>query len=213
MHELESQKTIDDNFGIPFVELSLNGKAIGKIVPGAFLEAAVAWNGCFFLVLSDGFDFEDSLSIHLLNANLDVLDSVCMSGMYSHDTFRQLTLVEPDILEFSFFIEERRRITLFVKPEFRVPLLNEPHHVSRRFGFRKRRCTSPMTAKRYIVRSTPHEDRLTHRTPLARNPAHRRTWPALDAALRHRLGRPGRLARRHTRRNGLLAPRPNRFLF
>ena len=102
-------------------------------------------------MLSDGFDFEDSLGIHLLNANLDVLDSVCMSGMfgmYSHDTFRQLTLVEPDILEVSFFIEERRRITLFVKPEFRFPLLNEPRRVSRRFGFRQRffverRCDRP----------------------------------------------------------------------
>ena len=41
MHELDSQTPIDDNFGIPFVELSLNRKATGKIVPDAFLEAAV----------------------------------------------------------------------------------------------------------------------------------------------------------------------------
>ncbi|MDB5847068.1 MAG: hypothetical protein JWP29_820 [Rhodoferax sp.] len=61
--------------GDPSSEILRDGKATGKRVAGAQLAAAVAWRDHVVLFALDGFIFEEFLHVHLLDAQLDVVDS------------------------------------------------------------------------------------------------------------------------------------------
>lgn len=60
----------------PQSEILHAGQATGKVVDGAVLEVMLRWNDHLLLFLTGDTPFEESLHIHLLNTNLDVIDSV-----------------------------------------------------------------------------------------------------------------------------------------
>ena len=119
----------------PKSEIILHGKATGKIVPGVVLEAAIGWREFYLLMLSDDIPYEDALNIHLLDQDLNLLDSVTLGGIYTTGSFSSLTLNEPSRVGFRFIGDTDWVIELLPEPVFRMPFISDPRGVGRRFGF------------------------------------------------------------------------------
>ena len=129
--------TITAKFGneIPTCEIVLNGKATGKLVSGAVLEAAVSWQEFYLLFLSDDIPQEDMLNIHFLDKNFNLLDSAILGNIYSTGSFSSLQLLQPDRVGFRFIGDTDWLIELLPKPALRLPFVTDPAGVRRRFGF------------------------------------------------------------------------------
>lgn len=133
--EFDLQKLpAEDGRADPRAEILRDGHATGKQLAGAQLAAAVAWKDQFLIFALDGFSFEEFLHVHLLDANLDLLDTACIGMVYANGTFDGLVLQEPDALEFNYFGTTRMRLTLFNTRRWRIPGLGEPLGVWRPFG-------------------------------------------------------------------------------
>jgi len=129
----------------PTSEFFLHGKSTGKIISGAVLEAAVQWEDRYLLFMTDDVPFEDMLSIHLLDAQLNMLDSALIGSPYSTGSFSSLELSEPNTVRFRFIGDTLWSIELLSRPGFRVPFISEPLGVYRPFGF----------SRQFIVRGNP----------------------------------------------------------
>jgi hypothetical protein len=129
----------------PTSELVYQGAPTGVVLAGAMLEAAVAWNESYLLFLTDDIPYEDSLHIHLLDANFQSQDTASLSSIYSTGSFSALTLMPPDQLVFRFFGDMDWRVELLSRPTARVPFLSEPAGVKRPMGF----------SRRFIIRAAP----------------------------------------------------------
>lgn len=138
---------------IPQAEILQDGKRTGAYVSGAFLEAAVQWNGWYMLFLTNNCDFEETLNIHLLDEHFHEMDSATMSWMYSTGAFKALELIQPRTVQFRFFGDTIWKVELLQKPSFRVPLLSEPAGVWRRWGF----------SRHFKVHGNPRPEKRTAR--------------------------------------------------
>jgi len=133
----------------PACEIFRNGQATGQQVRGAVLEAAAQWQSFTLLLTTDDIPFEELLHIHLLDAQLQLLDSATVGGMYSTGSFSLLESAEPDTLRFRFIGDTDWSVQVLPEPGFRVPLLSEPTGVSRSLGF----------SRHFIVRGQPQPER------------------------------------------------------
>jgi hypothetical protein len=131
--------------GEPISEILRHGQATGRQVPGVVLEAAAQWNSFTLLFTTDDTPFEEVLHIHLLDAQLNVLDSATVGGMYSTGSFSLLESPEPATLRFRFIGDTDWSVEVLPEPGFRVPLLSEPTGVSRPLGF----------SRHFVVRGQP----------------------------------------------------------
>jgi hypothetical protein len=134
-----------DEDEIPVSQILRNGVPTGKRISGAALEAAVRWKSHYLLFMTDDVPFEEMLGIHLLDANLNSLDSALIGGPYSSGSFSSLKLSEPDTVCFHFIGDTDWCIELLSSPQFRVPLISEPPGVKRPLGF----------SRHFIVRGSP----------------------------------------------------------
>ena len=105
------------------VRVVLDGQPSGCIVGGEELEAAIEWEDKFLLVLNDGVFWEEGLNIHLLGADLQVLDSISMAWAYTPGIFTRLSLQAPDTIEFSFPGETRWRLRMLPERRWQLPRL------------------------------------------------------------------------------------------
>lgn len=122
---------------IPKSEILLAGIPTGKIVPGAFLEAAVSWDNFYLLFMTDDIPQEDMLGIHLLDKKLNLIDSATLGAMYSTGSFSILKLIPPNSINFRFIGGIDWNIELLTKPALRLPFVTDPKGVSRKFGFKR----------------------------------------------------------------------------
>ena len=129
----------------PACEIFLNGQATNQQVPGAVLEAAAQWQAFTLLFTTDDTPFEELLNIHLLDAELNLLDSATVGGIYPTGSFSLLESDQPDTLRFRFIGGTDWSVQVLPEPGFRVPLLSEPAGVSRPLGF----------SRHFIVRGQP----------------------------------------------------------
>lgn len=105
--------------------------ALAAFVP----EAAVSCDGHVLLFLSDDIPSEDALRIHLLDAQLRLLDSAWLGWIYATGTFRLLELVQPRTVRFRFFGDTDWSLQVLETAALRVPVFSEPRGVHRRFGW------------------------------------------------------------------------------
>ncbi len=133
----------------PVSEILRNGQATGRQVAGAVLEAAAQWQSFMLLFTTDDTPFEELLHIHLLDAQLNLLDSATVGGMYSTGSFSLLDAAEPDTVRFRFIGGTDWSVQVLPAPGFRVPLLSEPTGVSRPLGF----------SRHFVVRGQPQPER------------------------------------------------------
>ncbi len=132
----------------PKSEVLLNGRATGRQVAGAVLEAAIQWENFYLLFLTDDVPYEEMLRVVLLDQQLNPVDSALIGGPYSTGSFSALQLREPNRVDFRFIGGADWCIELLPRPRFRLPLfsqLREPKGVYRAFGF----------SRHFIVRGNP----------------------------------------------------------
>ena len=118
----------------PTSEIIRAGKPTGKVIGGAVLRAALKWNEYVLLFLTDDVPFEETLSIYLLDADLNVVDSAWMYFIYATGIFSDLDLTQPDTVRFRFFAWIVWTLKLFPKKTFALPLLSDPKGVHRPFS-------------------------------------------------------------------------------
>lgn len=133
----------------PLCEILRHGKPTGRRVPGAVLEQAAQWQSFYLLFTTDDTPFEELLHIHLLDAELNLLDSATLGGIYSTGSFSLLASAEPDTLRFWFIAGTDWSVQVLPEPGFRLPLLSEPAGMSRPLGF----------SRHFIVQGQPQPER------------------------------------------------------
>lgn len=133
----------------PQCEILRNGQATGCLVPGAVLEMAAQWQAFYLLFTTDDTPFEELLQIHLLDADLRLLDSATLGGIYATGSFSPLESAEPDTFRFRFIGDTDWSVQVLPEVGFRVPLWSEPTGVSRPLGF----------TRHFIVRGQPQPER------------------------------------------------------
>jgi len=120
---------------VPASEVLLYGVSTGKLVSGKLLEAAVEWESRYLVFMTDDVPFEEMLSIHLLDDQMNLLDSARIGSPYSSGSFSSLLLCEPNTVQFRFIGDTLWRIELLSRPTFRIPFISEPPGVKRPMGF------------------------------------------------------------------------------
>lgn len=134
-----------DEGEVPTSEVLVHGTSTGKHISGAVLEAAVQWENRYLLFMTDDVPFEEMLSIHLLDAQMNVLDSALIGSPYSSGAFTSLELSESSTVYFRFIGDTLWSIELLSRPGFRVPFISEPSGVKHPVGF----------SRHFIVRGNP----------------------------------------------------------
>jgi hypothetical protein len=130
---------------VPTSEVLVNGTSTGKRISGAVLEAAVQWDNRYLLFMTDDVPYEEMLSIHLLDDQLDLLDSALIGGPYATGSFSSLELREQNTVCFHFIGDTTWSVELLSRPRFRMPFISEPPGVKRPLGF----------SRHFIVRGNP----------------------------------------------------------
>lgn len=113
------------------------GRATGQAVAGEVLEAAIGWNDCCLLFVTDAIPFENSLRIYLLDARWQLVDSAKLGGMYTTGAFSGLELAPPDNLCFRFIGGIAWELAMLDRSVPSLPFF-APKGVSRPLGFTQR---------------------------------------------------------------------------
>ena len=86
--------------------------------------------------------------IDLLDADLRLLDSATLGGIYATGSFSPLESAELDTFRFRFIGDTDWSVQVLPEPGFRIPLWSEPTGVSRPVGF----------TRHFIVRGQPQPE-------------------------------------------------------
>lgn len=89
-------------------------------VEGVVIEGQFQCTPGYLVVTSNANPFEEELHFYLLNDRLSLVDSVSLGQIYHSGIMRQLEIGPGDRLEFSFFGDERWRLTVLVSPRRRL---------------------------------------------------------------------------------------------
>lgn len=122
----------------PRSEVIVAGAPTGSTVAGAVLEAAVGCDAGFLLFVTDDVPYEDALSIHLVDAKGQCIDSARLGRAYSSGRFADLRLEPPDRVRFRFTGGLDWSVRMLSQPQWRLPFNAEAPGVVRPFGFRRR---------------------------------------------------------------------------
>lgn len=120
----------------PQSQLLVNGNAIESFIEGAILEACIQYLEFLVIFTTNDCPYEESLNIHLLSPSYEILDSATLAWPYGTGSFKILDIVEPNIIEFQFFVEKPWQIELFPEQRLLFPFLREPRGVWRKFKLR-----------------------------------------------------------------------------
>ncbi len=113
----------------------LSGTQTHKNIEGAYLELCVKIDERFIVFMTDDIPSEDMLHIHLLDKNLNVIDSATIGGMYSTGSFENYNLQEPNKITFNFIGGNEWVVELLKNKEFRLPFIFSPKGVYRKSLF------------------------------------------------------------------------------
>ena len=97
------------------------GKNTGLVVGGAFLHAQYSISDQYVLFVEGGAMFEETLYIHLIDENFEILDWIKFSWIYSGATMTRLSIISRDVFEFIVF-DCRWRLKVHETHRFRVPV-------------------------------------------------------------------------------------------
>lgn len=129
--EFHINKIVDEPDKTPSI-LVENGETNKCVeVLGKILEAQYRIGSDFLLLVTEGNPIEEALYIYYLNSNLKVKDSLELSAMYAEGMLRNLSIVEPSRVTFSFFEnDEKWVLEILQSPKF--TLLDNRHPVKKR---------------------------------------------------------------------------------
>lgn len=129
---IERLGTADD--ALPRSELVVAGQRTGWLVRGAVLEAALRCDERLLLFMTDDRPYEESLSLHLFDADGQLLDSATLGAPYSTGTFSGLAVEPPDSIRFRFIGGTDWRVRLLPRRRWRWPPLPDAPGVRHRPG-------------------------------------------------------------------------------
>lgn len=103
-------------------------------VSGKILEAQYGVNDHFLLFTTEDCPFEEALHIYYLSPQLEVLDALELSAMYTGGMLGDLAVDNGNAIRFSFF-EKDESWTLKVLPKPEYAFFNHRHPVKRKMPF------------------------------------------------------------------------------
>ena len=121
----------------PRAELLLDGQPTGCALPGTALELAVDIGGRHLLFLTDDVPYEEVLSIALLDAGFQLLDSATIGRAYHTGLFAHPRLIEPGRVEFEFMGHGTWAVDVWAAPRLRLPFVPDAAGVGRPFGLHR----------------------------------------------------------------------------
>lgn len=121
----------------PRCELRVGGRSTGRFVAGLNLEAAVEVDGRYLVLLTDGVEREELLSVHLVEKDGRLVDTACIGQARSTGQFRHLVLGPPRSVGFHFLGDGAWTVVVHAAPRLAWPLLPEAPAVHRPFGWRR----------------------------------------------------------------------------
>ncbi len=129
--EFHINNTIEEPDKTPSI-LVENGET-NKLVEvlGKILEAQYRIGSDFLLLVTEGSPSEEALYIYYLDSNLQVKDSLELSAMYAEGMLRNLSIIEPNRVAFSFFDNDEKWV-LEILPNPKFTLFYNRHPVKRR---------------------------------------------------------------------------------
>lgn len=100
----------------PKLILKLNSN-LSIEVTGAILEAQYTDGNRHILFVTEDIPFEETLHIYLLNSNLEPIDNLSLSAIYSPGILKDLSITQPNKISFSFFnAQEKWQLEIFDRP-------------------------------------------------------------------------------------------------
>jgi len=130
MHALEEFSLRPLTLSTPKGQLLRRELALAE-VDGAVLEAQYRCSHGYLIVSADGDPDEELLHLHLMSTTFEALDHVSLGQAYNPGDFHRPIIKQADVLEFSFFAEERWRLTVLPSPK---RMLRRPFSSVRRSG-------------------------------------------------------------------------------
>ena len=120
---------------VPRSEIILDGVPSGVVISGALLEAAVKCERGYLVFMTDDIPYEDVLSVHLLDGDLQLLDTAQIGAPYSTGSFSALALYGENEATFRFIGDTEWRIYVLPNAKRVLPLCLSPSGVKRPFQF------------------------------------------------------------------------------
>ncbi len=114
---------------------TIAGRTSQEPLEGTVLEACVQHGNQYLLFLTDDIPFEDSLHIHLLDEDLNRIDTVTLGAPYTTGHFRNLKCEDSGGITFEFFGDCVWEIVVLPKKRLRLPLISGPRGVSWQKGW------------------------------------------------------------------------------
>jgi hypothetical protein len=103
--------------------LLFDGRPVGTAIRGSVLEAQFALDHGYLLLSTEDTPYEESLWITLLDRRFGIRDQMMLCAPYSPGILRGARIVADDLLEFSFFGEDRWRLKIGEAPMPRLRAL------------------------------------------------------------------------------------------
>jgi hypothetical protein len=122
--------------------LVFDGRPVGTVVRGACLDAQFALDSGYLLMTTEDIPYEEMLWISLLGSDFDLRDVLELGAPYAPGILRGVQVIADDGLEFSFFGNDRWRLTISdVRMPRLVALLAQAFGISRPSSRRYMRLT------------------------------------------------------------------------
>ncbi len=134
INEFQIRDTIEEPDVTPNILLeNMQSKKQVKVL-GKILEAQYRIEDHFLLIVTEGNPFEEALYIYFLNNNLQRIDSLELSVTYTEGILRNVSVVEPDKIHFSFFENDDKWILkILSRPAYSI--FSRKYPVKRKMSF------------------------------------------------------------------------------
>ncbi len=126
--------------------LTIHGHQIDTPIAGILLLAAFQVNRRYLVFVADGIPHEETLRVYLIDENYQVIDKLWLSAIYSTGELTDVEIESQHTLTFSFFHEDRWRLTVHQEKKRIIPILGQPTGLHRDFSF-----SSYLSVKRIAV--------------------------------------------------------------
>jgi hypothetical protein len=114
---------------------TIAGRTCEEPLEGTVLEACIQHDNRYLLFLTDDTPFEDSLHIHLLDEDLNRIDTVTLGAPYTTGHFRNLKCEDSSGITFEFFGDCVWEIVVLPKKRLRLPFVSGQKGVSWQKGW------------------------------------------------------------------------------
>jgi hypothetical protein len=116
----------------PKSEITIDGTKLKLTINGVDLESCIEYNERYLVFTTDDCPFEESLNIYLLSGENEIIDNATIFWPYGTGSFKLLSVIEPNLVQFTFFGDKDWQIKIFNNKRFYIPYISEPSGVWRK---------------------------------------------------------------------------------